>query len=369
MLAIVCFPASACHYSVALDPDSDLRLDELEDAPVPHKVRMSGDKKKLLDYVLQLLTKLPEDEVRLAVREGRFIEEDGTSLRADSVLRFGQVIHVRLERAVADDPFLPVPKRRLPILFEDESLIGVNKPPGLLSYPIGPRRLSALSIVRRQLQVRGCEDELRPLHRIDRETSGVLIMARRLDADRVMKRAFKQRAVGKKYLALVRGWVEPDERIIDGAIGPDEGGPIRIKMAVREDGKPAQTELRVLQRFGTRDWGSSGQGYTWVEVTPLTGRTHQIRLHLAHLGHPLIGDKIYCDDGVAFLRRWDGVMNRTDLERLEHRRHGLHALDLTFAHPMTGMQIDLRAPIPEDLLEFTRERGGSTLSLVEAVST
>ena len=184
-----------------------------------------------------------------------------------------------------------------------------------------------------------------------------------------MKRSFKERAIGKKYLALVRGCIESDSDLIDGAIGADEGGPIRIKMAVREDGKPAQTEIRVLQRFGTKDWGASGRGYTWVEVTPLTGRTHQIRLHLSHLGHPLIGDKIYCDEGVAFLRRWDGVMNRSDLERLEHRRHGLHALDLTFAHPMTGRQINLRAPIPDDLLEFTRERGGSTLSLDEAVST
>ena len=269
-----------------------LRLDELEDAPVPHKVRLSGNTRPLLDYVLGLLKKIPEREVRCAVDEGRFSDDEGAVLSADSVLRSGQVIHVQLERAVADDPFLPPPKRALNFLFEDEHLIAVDKPPGLLSYPIGPRRLSALSIARRQLEVRGEHSELRPLHRIDRETSGVLLMARHIDADRALKLAFKKRLVKKSYLALVRGAVEPDEQVVNAPIGPDVEGPIRIKMAVRADGKPASTQLRVIQRFGGTDWGAAGVGYSWVAATPQTGRTHQIRLHLAHLGHPLVGDKI-----------------------------------------------------------------------------
>lgn len=347
----------------ALPPRSDeaasavLRLDELEDAPVPHKVRISGNTRPLLDYVLGLLKKIPEDEVRRAVGEGRFSDDEGGVLAADSVLRPGQVIHVQLERAVADDPFLPPPKRALNFLYEDEHLIAVDKPPGLLSYPIGPRRLSALSIARRQLEVRGGESELRPLHRIDRETSGVLLMARQIDADRALKRAFKQRLVKKSYLALVRGRMEGSEQVVDAPIGPDEEGPIRIKMAVRPDGKPATTHLRVLQRFGDTDWGAAGAGYTWVAASPQTGRTHQIRLHLAHLGHPLVGDKIYCDEGRAFLRRWDGLMDETDLARLELRRHALHALDLSFFHPMTGEEVALRSPVPQDLIDFAQARG------------
>jgi len=347
-----------------LSPDeaSDLllRLDELEGAPVPHKVRMSGHEQTLLDYVLALLTKIPEDEVRCAVAEGRFLDEGGAVLQEDSVLRFAQVIQVQLERAVADDPFLPTPKRALRFIFEDEHLIVVDKPPGLLSYPIGPRRLSALSIARRQLELRGLDGELRPLHRIDRETSGLLLMARQLAADRVMKQAFKDRRVQKSYLALVRGSLTQDEQVIDAAIGPDEGGPIRIKMAVRSDGKPARTRLRVLQRFGAKDWGAAGRGYTWVEAVPLTGRTHQIRLHLAHLGHPLVGDKIYSDGGLAFLRRWDGQMDETDLARLELPRHALHALDLRFDHPVTEEGVVLRAPVPQDLVTFMEERGAQT---------
>ena len=330
---------------------------------------MSGDKKPLLDYVLGLLTRVPPDEVRLAVAAGRFLDDEGEVLSEDSELRFGQLLHVQLDRAVAEDPFLPPPKRGLEFLFEDEQLIAVDKPAGLLSYPIGPRRLSALSIVRRQLQARGGASELRPLHRIDRETSGLLIMARGLEADRTMKRAFKNREVSKTYLALVRGEISEEMALVDGAIGPDEDSPIRIKMAVRGDGKPATTQFRPLHRFGTRDWGRAGRGYTWVEAVPLTGRTHQIRVHLAHLGHPLVGDKIYCDGGIAFLRRWDGLMNEEDLVRLEHRRHGLHALDLSFAHPTSGAPQALRAPLPADLLQFTEERGGSAESLREAINS
>ncbi len=113
----------------------------------------------------------------------------------------------------------------------------------------------------------------------------------------------------------------------------------------------------MLQRFGEKDWGAAGRGYTWVEAVPLTGRTHQIRVHLAHLGHPLVGDKIYCDDGIAFLRRWDGQMDESDLARLELPRHALHALDLGFAHPATGEGVVLRAPVPPDLVTFMEERG------------
>ena len=246
-------------------------------------------------------------------------------------------------------------------------MLGVDKAPGLLSYPIGPRRVSALAIARRQLETMGEDDELRPLHRLDRETSGVLIMARSIEPDRRMKSAFQARALDKSYLALVRGDLRDAPVQVDAPIGPDEDGPIRIKMAIREDGKPAQTELRVLHHFGDRDWGRGGRGYTWLEAIPRTGRTHQIRLHLAHLGHPLVGDKVYCDGGIAFLRRWDGVMDENDLRRLEHRRHGLHAHLLGFEHPMTGKRLDLEAPLPQDLLEFTVTRGGDPKVLSRAL--
>lgn len=350
-----------------MDHEAQLDLTDLEDSPVPHRVRMAGHGVALLDYLLTLLTKIPADEVRKAVGEGRFSDGEGRPLQADSQLRFDQTILVQLERAVADDPFLPPPLRPLPILLEDEHLLAVDKPPGLLSYPIGPRRVSALSIARKQLEARGVASELRPLHRIDRETSGVLIMARDLEADRVIKRAFKERKVEKSYVALVRGCVELDSQRVDAPIGPDTEGPIRIKMAVREDGRAASTQLDVLLRFGSRDWGERGQGYTWVWARPLTGRTHQIRLHLAHLGHPLVGDKIYCDEGLAFLRRWEGSMDEGDLERLELPRHALHAQDLRLDHPITGRALALRSPIPQDLLAFTRDRGGDPTGLEAAL--
>ncbi|MEE2829120.1 MAG: hypothetical protein VX498_08025, partial [Myxococcota bacterium] len=150
-----------------------LHLDDLDDSPVPHRVKMSGHGKNLVDYVLDLIDKVPEEELRRSVAEGRFQLADGTVLTAESRLEFGQELLVRVPRVVADDPFLPPPKKPLPFLYFDSDLLAVDKAPGLLSYPLGPRRVSALTIATRQLDARGEPSELRPLHRIDLETSGV----------------------------------------------------------------------------------------------------------------------------------------------------------------------------------------------------
>lgn len=296
--------------------------------------------------------------MRESIDAGRFALHDGTILTCDSVLSEGQGLLVQVPARTDDDPFLPTPTAPLPCLHLDDDLFVVDKPAGLLSYPMGARKIAALSLGERQLHRQGLASELRPLHRLDRETTGVLMMARHQRADRRVKKAFQKRRIRKSYLALVRGRLPGGVQVLKGPIGPDRDSEIRIRMAVRGDGRAAETWIRNLGVFGDRDWGESGRGYTWVECRPLTGRTHQIRVHLAHKGHPLVGDKMYCDGGRAFLRRWDGLLDQADIDSLEMPRHGLHAWGLTLRHPGTDESMALSAPVPADLRAFAAERGG-----------
>lgn len=331
-------------------------MQDLADEPIPHRVRRAGDGQALLPYLLATFGSADADELRTAITEGRIRLADGAVLGAEDVVRFGQTLLADMPGRVQSDPFLPTPLKPLPRLLLDDHLFVVDKPPGLLSYPMGPRRIAALSIGRRQLQ---CDAEaLRPLHRLDLETSGALMMARTLEADRAIKQAFQDRRVAKSYLALVRGRFPDGETVLGGAIGPDTGGPIRIAMRVHESGKPAETWVRNLGSFGETDHGSAGRGYTWVECHPRTGRTHQIRVHLAHHGHPLVGDKVYCDGGLAFLRKWDGKLDEQDQIRLELPRHGLHAWSLALRHPADHRDLLITAPPAADLVAFAREHGG-----------
>jgi 23S rRNA pseudouridine1911/1915/1917 synthase len=331
-------------------------MQDLADNPVSHRVRVSGEGRPLLDYLLELLHKIPGDEVREAIAEGRFRIGQGPSLTADSILGAGQLLLADVPGRNPIDPFLPPPPQRLDELFRDEHLLAVCKPAGLLCHPMGTHKVAALSIAARQLQEDGEATELRPLHRLDRETSGVLLMARNHRADAAVKAQFERRSVSKSYLALVRGRMIPEECLVDAPIGADNG-PIRIRMRVHAKGKSASTRLRPLQHFGDADFGEAGAGFTWVEALPLTGRTHQIRVHLAHIGHPIVGDKLYCGDGEAFLKKWRGELSQRDIDELGLPRQALHAQSLALRHPVSGEELRLTAPPAEDLLNFARRHG------------
>jgi 23S rRNA pseudouridine1911/1915/1917 synthase len=331
---------------------------ERPEVPVPHHVRAGGDGLPLLQYLLRHFPSIPSDLVERAVSEGRFELDGGSVLAADSPVRHGQTLLAWVPDPELNDPHGRPPPDRLCLLHRDEHLLAVDKPAGLLCYPLGARRASAQSIAERQMEADFENPELRPLHRIDRETSGVLMFARNVDADRRIKKAFQKRRVRKSYLALVRGRMPGGMQRVSAPIGPDEGGPIRVRMRVRSDGQAAETMFRTIASFGDDDWGEAGHGYSWVECRPVTGRTHQLRVHLAHLGHPIVGDKIYLDDGAAFLRRWEGTLDGDDLERLGLWRHALHAWSLSMPHPVDGRPLQLLAPVPQDMSEFSRRHGG-----------
>lgn len=198
------------------------------------------------------------------------------------------------------------------MLHADGALIAVDKPQGLLSVPgRGPGRADCL-IARLALADPG----LRPVHRLDRDTSGVMVLARSAPAQAALGRQFEERRVAKTYHALVTGWPGPDAGRIALPLAAD--WPNRPRQMVSPTGRDACTDWRVLAR--------RTDGTALLELSPLTGRSHQLRVHLAALGHPILGDPLY--GGAAA------------------RRMMLHATRLRLHHPETGLRLDLHAPCP-----------------------
>jgi len=216
----------------------------------------------------------------------------------------------------------------LEILHRDEAIVVVNKPPGLLVHPLGTLTRGALTcLLRARLQT-----EIHLVHRLDRLTSGVMVAALSRADSVPLDEQFREGVPRKTYLALAEGAPPWDARSLDVPRGPAVGSPIRIKMAVTERGKPSRTAFRVVERF---------DGYVLVECRLETGRTHQIRVHLAHLGHPIHRDKLYgsAPDHEYFET---GVGNLTPFF---DDWQGLHAWRLSFLHPRTGERMQFEAPL------------------------
>jgi tRNA pseudouridine65 synthase len=210
-----------------------------------------------------------------------------------------------------------------PTLFRDGLLVVVNKPSGLAVHRGAARdRVFALQLVRDALGQR-----VYPVHRLDRATSGVLLLALDSGTARRLQQQFEAGTVEKRYLALVRG-IPPESGVIDHPVPKDEDGPRA----------PAITEFRRLAVF---------ERYALMEARPRTGRFHQIRRHFKHLSHPLIGD----------VRYGKGEHNRLFRERFGLYRLALHAVELAFDHPETGERMRIVAPVPEDLAGPLRAMG------------
>lgn len=190
----------------------------------------------------------------------------------------------------------------LNILFEDADLLVVNKPADLVCHPSKTGPLSSL-IGRVRLHLgEGSAPHL--INRLDRETSGVVVAAKNLEAARQLRRVWENREVRKVYWAIVHGWPEKTEGVIDAPIGDDDQSEVAIKGRVRADGAPCATAYRELRRW-TRPEGP----FALLEVQPSTGRKHQIRIHLSHIGHPIVGDKLYGANEGLYL---DFVKKRLD---------------------------------------------------------
>lgn len=211
----------------------------------------------------------------------------------------------------------------LTILHREPGFLVLNKPAGLVCHPTkhGPDS----SLVGRLRLVLGVDGSIHLINRLDRETSGLILVATEIDTARRLRRLWSQRLVRKQYLAIVHGWPASDETLLAWPLGRDELSPIAIKDRVREDGAPAETAVRVRCRF-ERPEGR----FALLELEPRTGRKHQLRIHLAHWGHPLVGDKLYGPDEHLYLAFVKERLTPVDRRRLLLPHQALHAAALEF---------------------------------------
>jgi 23S rRNA pseudouridine1911/1915/1917 synthase len=248
----------------------------------------------------------------------------------------------------------------LPVLFEDEALLAIDKPAGV---PVHPTARYYRSTVVKMLESARDGERTYLAHRLDRETSGVLLLSRTAEADRHVKKQFSgidpwtnraasRRLVDKAYLAVVHEWPAQDSFRVDLPLEEDRDNPIRVKMRVAAPGE-GLTSATVCSVIGRRSRASTGQRYGLVRCELETGRQHQIRVHLAALGHPLVGDKLYGSDDRMHARGADGELTDDDVEKLELGRHALHAHTLELDHPSErGRRVRIEAPLANDLAEF-----------------
>ena len=226
-----------------------------------------------------------------------------------------------------------------PAIYEDDYLLVVDKPAGVTVHPSPRWRYDT---VIQRLRARPCEpgSRVQLAHRLDRETSGVLVVTKDPETNRIVHETFAAGRARKTYLALVVGDPAWDRTRAEAPIGKHPSSDVLIRMAVVPDGAASTTEFTVVERLA---------GHALVEARPLTGRTHQIRVHLGHLGHPVLGDKIYGPDEQLFIRWYEGRTDDQDWRNLGMDRHALHAERLVLPHPWRSGDVDIRAPLPSDM--------------------
>jgi 23S rRNA pseudouridine1911/1915/1917 synthase len=206
------------------------------------------------------------------------------------------------------------------IIYEDSDLLVINKPAGLVCHPTKTDEYSSL-ISRVRLYL-GREAHPQLVNRLDRETSGITIVAKSAVAARQLRKIWESREVEKEYLAIAHGHVQPDRGTIDAPLGKDELSKVAVKDCVRADGASALTEYWVQKRFERPGYSL---GFSLLRIRLHTGRKHQIRIHLAHIGHPIVGDKLYGGDEDLYLALVEDRLTDEQRQRLILPNQALHA--------------------------------------------
>jgi 23S rRNA pseudouridine1911/1915/1917 synthase len=309
---------------------------------VPFAVDPRYDGLRVDQYLAQRLAAYSRSRVQNLLKDSRVLRGDQT-LKASARVRRGDRILIAYPRRVE----APLPANaELPILFEDEALVVVNKPADLLSHPTDKiQRHTVLGLLR---HIRPDLKTLHLLHRLDRETSGALALAKTKPAARAWAESMERREIKKEYLAVVKGTPHPREGVIDLPIGR-ESGDIKVRQGVHVPGaSPALTRYKVLE---------SRRAISLVRAYPETGRLHQIRVHLAAWGHPILGDVLYQGQGELYLKMTRRQLTAQDREQTGFHRLALHAARLRFNHPVTTRPLDISALLPADLSDFLENRG------------
>ena len=284
-------------------------------------------------YIAKLKNDISRTMIQKLIEEGNILV-NGKSKKISYKVQLGDEIELNIPKAKEIE--LKAENIPVEVVYEDDDIIVVNKPKGMVVHPAngnpdGTLVNAIMAMCKDSLS--GIGGEIRPgiVHRLDKDTSGLLIVAKNDTAHINMSNQIKNREVKKIYIALVRGVVSENEATINMPIG--RSAKDRKKMAVRKDGKEAVTHFKVLRRY---------RKYTLLEVKIDTGRTHQIRVHMAEIGYPVVGDEVYSNG------------------KNEFNVHGqmLHSTSLDFVHPITGKPMHFEAPLPEYFEEVLNKLGG-----------
>lgn len=254
---------------------------------------------------------------------------DGIRVNTRFSPKTGQVLSVRLSDSERRSGIVPVPGP-LDILYEDADVIVLNKAPGIPVHP-GPGHFydTIGNFILYYYNNTGVEGDFHPIHRLDRGTSGLLVVAKHPHAQEALKNQLHTSSFRRVYLAVCEGVPQPRSGIVDAPMGPRPGS--LVEQEVHQDGKPARTRYEVLDACGS---------CSLLRLELDTGRTHQIRVHMAHLGHPLIGDFLYGTEALNLISR-----------------PALHSAQLFFVHPITGQELSFTASLPPDMALLLAEKG------------
>jgi 23S rRNA pseudouridine1911/1915/1917 synthase len=293
---------------------------------------------RLDQFLARKQPELSRSQLSASIRAGQILV-DGICKKSSYRLKSGDMVEGEILSLAA--PVVVQPEKiEFSILYEDEFLLVISKPPGLVVHPGSGNRSGTLvnGLVHHCASIAGVGDSIRPgiVHRLDKDTSGVMVVAKRENVHRLLVDAFKARAMGKEYVALLHGIFKQKTGRLVAPIGRH---PVhRQKMAIREmGGRYAATQWRVEDEFMEK--------YSLTRIDIETGRTHQIRVHMASLGHPVVGDDMY--GGGRFC---DGIP-----------RQLLHASRLRCVHPVTGQELDIEAPLWPDFLSVLHALSDNSL--------
>jgi 23S rRNA pseudouridine955/2504/2580 synthase len=317
-------------------------------APLPAAVRhLTVDEEsagqRLDNFLFRSLKGVPKTHIYRIIRSGEVRRNKGR-VGADDRVEAGDVLRIppiRLSERVEEKLAHPAPAREFPVVFEDEAFLAIDKPAGVAVH--GGSGVS-FGVIEQLRQARPQARMLELVHRLDRETSGLLLVAKKKSALKALQDQFRERQTGKTYLALVKGAWPARLKVLDQPLHkyllPDGERRVRVTGADDPDGMRSLTLVRVAERVAAPAglMPALAEGFSLLEVTIKTGRTHQIRVHLASAGHPIVGDDKY----------GDFELNR-QLTRLGMKRMFLHAWRLRLAHPITGSPIELQAELPPEL--------------------